>query len=464
MSSAFSSVEEAVELLDARQNTSTTWLARCPSCDRGRRLAISANPDQTVALCCQDACTDSAVDRAVNAIRNRTRAITATGTVTPSASPSGVGVGDPVLVSMAETATGTVPLPNGMVGVADPTPVSGAQTASGPFLEHPQATACADPTSVQLTGDQSGLPSDTVHADTERGYQWLSPLSEAEYAALRESIQSFGVMVPVVVDEDGVIIDGYHRVKVCRELGIDWPSTVLSGLTEAEKWDRARDLNDARRHLTARQRAEMLSTLNERMGGLSLRVRAGKLGLSRETVRRMDAQSASGLLSDTPEPEAFRSGTDGKRYRATRPRQGSTAGPTAGSVSVTVPEVDQSPPVSGDGLARVSVDTFVSTELVANSPDRDVSPPAAVRHTMFGTDDPPSMEISKPIGKKALKGTGTKAPGDVMARTTDPVIIAPTIFEWLGSTKTITLVGLLQELVRTDAKRMVPIPGQMTFV
>lgn len=76
----------------------------------------------------------------------------------------------------------------------------------------------------------------------------------------------------------------------------------------------------------------------------------------------------------------------------------------------------------------------------------------------------PSMEVAKPIGKKALKGTGTKAPGDVMARTTDPVILAPTLFEWLGSTKTITLVGLLQELVRTDAKRVVPNPGQTSFM
>jgi hypothetical protein len=64
---------------------------------------------------------------------------------------------------------------------------------------------------------------------------------------------------------------------------------------------------------------------------------------------------------------------------------------------------------------------------------------------------------------KAGKGAGKRSPADVMARTTDPVIIAPTLFEWLGSTKTTTLVGLLQELVRTDAKRIGHNPGQMTF-
>ena len=409
MSISFISFDEAVVLLDAKESFRGVWLAECPSCER--RLAISENVDQTVALGCQGVCTDKAVNLAVEAIWNRTGAITVTGTVAATTGPSGVGIGDPVPVSTAETASGTANLPTAKVGFADPAPVSGTRTASGSFPEPPPATAIADPTSIQLTGDQSGLPADMVPADIERGYQWLSPLGDAEYVALRESIQTFGVMVPVVVDEGGCVIDGYHRVKVCLELGIDWPRTVLSGLSEAEKWDRARDLNDARRHLTARQRAGMLSTLNERMGGLSLRVRAGKLGLSRETVRRMDAQSASGLLSDTPEPEAFRTGTDGKRYRATRPRQDSASGPPAGSVSVTAPEVDQSPPVSGDGLARVSVDTNVSTELVANSPDRNVQRPPAVRQTLFGTDDPPFHGGRQANRKEGFKRYWHEGPG-----------------------------------------------------
>jgi len=271
-------------------------------------------------------------------------------------------------------------------------------------------------------------------------------------------------MVPVVVDEHGSVIDGYHRVKVCLELGIDWPRTVLTGLSEAEKWDRARDLNDARRHLTASQRKALLVRLNERMGGQSLRVRAGKLGLSRETVRRMDAQSASGLLSDTPEPEAFRTGTDGKQYRATRPRQESTSGPPAGSVSVTVPEVDQSPPVSGDGLARVSVDTNVSTDLVANSPDRDVSPPAAVRLPLFATEEPATVEHSPVLARKAGKGAGTKSSADVLARTTDPTKVLSHLVEWLDLAGINCLIALLQDESRRQSIRVVPNPGQTSFI
>ena len=325
-------------------------------------------------------------------------------------------------------------------------------------IEPRRATVIVGPIAPPLAGDHAGLPADTVPADSEQRYQWLSPLGDAEYAALRESIQSYGVMVPVVVDEDGCVIDGYHRVKVCLELGIDWPRTVLSGLSEAESWDRARDLNDARRHLTASQRKAVLIRLNERMQGKSLRLRAGKLGLSRETVRRMDAQSASGLLSDTPEPEAFRTGTDGKQYRATRPRQESTSGPPAGSVSVTVPEVDQSPPVSGDGIARVSVDTNVSTELVAYSPDLDVSPPAAVRLPLFATEEPATAPTSVPTGRK--RG---KARGEVNGVPTDPDDIAEWLFELLGLAGSKAVAKCLHDICARESKRVVPNPGQMAF-
>ena len=462
MSIAFISFDEAVVLLDAKESFRGVWLAECPSCER--RLAISENLDQTVALGCQGVCEDDAVNLAVEAIWNRTGAITVTGTVAATPSPSGVGVGDPIPVSTAETASGTVTVPTAKVGVADPTPDSGTQTASGSFPEPPPATVIVGPIAPPLAVDHAGLPADTVPADSEQRYQWLSPLGDADYVALRESIQTFGVMVPVVVDEHGSVIDGYHRVKVCRELGIDWPSTVLGGLTEAEKWDRARDLNDARRHLTASQRKALLVRLNERMGGLSLRVRSGKLGVSRETVRRMDAQSASGLLSDTPEPEAFRTGTDGKRYRATRPRQDSTSGPPAGSVSVTVPEVDQSPPVSGDGLARVSVDTNVSTELVANSPDLDVSPPAGVRLPLFATEEPATAEHSPVLARKAGKGAGKRSPADVMARTTDLTKIVSQLGEWLDFAGINALISLLQDESRRQSIRVVPNPGQTSFM
>src|SRR5580658_8329736 len=42
------------------------------------------------------------------------------------------------------------------------------------------------------------------------------PLDAATEAALRASIQKFGVMVPIVVDPKGNVIDGRHRLAIWR--------------------------------------------------------------------------------------------------------------------------------------------------------------------------------------------------------------------------------------------------------
>ena len=308
------------------------------------------------------------------------------------------------------------------------------------------------------------MPADTVLSDSEQRYQWLSPLGDADYVALRESIQTFGVMVPVVVDEHGSVIDGYHRVKLCRELGIDWPSTVLGGLTEAEKWDRARDLNDARRHLTASQRKALLVRLNERLQGESLRVRAGKLGMSKDAVRRMDSKAPSGVSNETPDPGIFRTGADGKRYPARRPRQGTVSGPVMDSARTSFPEAIAVPPAVHEDPDQASGVSHETPELVVYAPNPVPHGPPAVRQTLFGTDDPPSMEISKPIGKKASKGAGTKAPGDVMVRTTDPAKIVSHLIEWLDLAGINSVVALLQDECSRLSKRVLPNPGQTSFI
>jgi len=101
-------------------------------------------------------------------------------------------------------------------------------------------------------------------------YQLLPPLSEEEYAALKEDIAKRGVLVPVEYDEDGNILDGHHRVKICEELGIkNWPSIVRIGMSEEEKTEHVLALNLDRRHLTREQRRELVAKLREQ--GWSLR-------------------------------------------------------------------------------------------------------------------------------------------------------------------------------------------------
>jgi ParB-like chromosome segregation protein Spo0J len=64
------------------------------------------------------------------------------------------------------------------------------------------------------------------------GYQVLSDLAPWEYEALTSSIWRYGVILPVVQDEFGHVIDGHQRRRACRELGIeDYPIITLRGLT-----------------------------------------------------------------------------------------------------------------------------------------------------------------------------------------------------------------------------------------
>ena len=44
-------------------------------------------------------------------------------------------------------------------------------------------------------------------------------LSKEEYKSLKESIAKNGLYVPIIVNQNGIILDGHHRYKACLELG-----------------------------------------------------------------------------------------------------------------------------------------------------------------------------------------------------------------------------------------------------
>ena len=46
----------------------------------------------------------------------------------------------------------------------------------------------------------------------------MPSLAPDEYQGLKESIRRHGVLYPVVVDHEGAIIDGHHRLAIVREI------------------------------------------------------------------------------------------------------------------------------------------------------------------------------------------------------------------------------------------------------
>ena len=87
------------------------------------------------------------------------------------------------------------------------------------------------------------------------------PFTSAELRRLRDSVTRLGILEPVTI-LDGMVLDGWHRFSVARELGVDCPTTEYSGSAEdIELWLSAK--NEARRHLGDLQFAIMIANSRE---------------------------------------------------------------------------------------------------------------------------------------------------------------------------------------------------------
>lgn len=124
-----------------------------------------------------------------------------------------------------------------------------------------------------------------VYVSDVTRYQVMPPLSPDEYQELYDSIKSEGVHDPIHIDEDGVIIDGHHRSKIARELGIPCPVIAHDSLDEQGKRSLAFTLNLKRRHLSREQR-RALGLESLRLDPIaSNREHSKRTGLSDKTIQ-----------------------------------------------------------------------------------------------------------------------------------------------------------------------------------
>jgi hypothetical protein len=74
------------------------------------------------------------------------------------------------------------------------------------------------------------------------------PYTHSEYKRLKDSIIELGQEQPIIIDEDGYILDGHHRLKVCEELELVPWIVIRNYETEEQKIRAINQLNWARRH------------------------------------------------------------------------------------------------------------------------------------------------------------------------------------------------------------------------
>lgn len=68
--------------------------------------------------------------------------------------------------------------------------------------------------------------------------QLLPPLSAEQFSALEGDILANGCYVPIVVNEDMIIVDGHNRFHICEKHGLPFKMLVFSfaDLLEAKQW------------------------------------------------------------------------------------------------------------------------------------------------------------------------------------------------------------------------------------
>lgn len=117
------------------------------------------------------------------------------------------------------------------------------------------------------------------------GYQVMPALSDEEYAALKADIADRGVLVAIVKDQHGNVLDGHHRERICRELDIkDYPIEVRKVTDADEARDIAFTLNLARRHLTREQKRALIVAEIQARPADSDRAIGRRLGVDHKTV------------------------------------------------------------------------------------------------------------------------------------------------------------------------------------
>ena len=118
-------------------------------------------------------------------------------------------------------------------------------------------------------------------------YQILPDLLPEEYESLRASIADRGVDIPIIVDQDGNVIDGFHREKACGELGIYCPREVRQFGNEAEKYELILRTNCRRRQLNRKQKEKLIETYLLRDPQIADNNLGNVIGISKNTVAKV---------------------------------------------------------------------------------------------------------------------------------------------------------------------------------
>lgn len=86
----------------------------------------------------------------------------------------------------------------------------------------------------------------------------IPEMTEKEYLDLKTSIDEEGIRHAIDINADNTILDGRHRVRACKSLGIESIKYNRHDLSESEAIKFVRDTAVERRHLTPNQKLNII--------------------------------------------------------------------------------------------------------------------------------------------------------------------------------------------------------------
>ena len=143
----------------------------------------------------------------------------------------------------------------------------------------------------------------------------LPPISPDLRLRLKEDISRRGILVPILISQDGECLDGRVRLEIAEELGLPAravPKIVVGRISAAERADLRLVLNLYRRQLSQAQVRELIAWELRRQPQASDRGVGRMVGVDNKTVAGVRRQLEAG--EEIPHL-ASRNGLDGKVYR-----------------------------------------------------------------------------------------------------------------------------------------------------
>ena len=121
--------------------------------------------------------------------------------------------------------------------------------------------------------------------------QLVPEMTVAEYERFIDSVKSSGINTPIHINNDMTILDGRHRVRACKELGIREIDCLVHDFDKTQAINFVRDTAIERRNLTPAQRADIVLRSSDLVESIEAKARENQKEYYGNQYKKVDSWS-----------------------------------------------------------------------------------------------------------------------------------------------------------------------------